>query len=116
MAYDSYDKDAELRDMYDSYDFDPYEPSFTKPAASKAEQNARVMNSKKLAEEIDWIKKNNETDEEISDSLADDLSGMNMSTAMVRQVIREIASVRGYPFQMTEYLSNLIEKGEELGW
>ncbi len=110
-----YEKNANQADMYESYDFNPYEPAFTKPAKSKEEQNARVMTDKQLADEVAWIKRNKETDEEISDFLADALLEMQMSTAMVRQVIKEIVSVRCYPLQMNEYLSHMLEEGERLG-
>ena len=105
-----YEKQANQADMYDSYDFNPYEPAFTKPAYSMAEQQARLMTDKKLAEEIAWIKKNKKTDEDICDFLCDAMREFQMSTAMARQILAKL------PVEMNDYLIETLEEGEARGY
>ena len=105
-----YETQANQADMYDSYDFNPHEPAFTKPARNVEEQKARLMTDKKLAEEIKWIKNNKKTDEQICDFLADAMLEMQMSTAMARQVLAII------PVKMNEYLASMLEEGEAKGF
>lgn len=109
-----YETEANLADMYDN--FDPNAPAFTKPARTVEEQKARIMDDKTLKREVNWIQKALDTDESICDYIGDALCMMEMSTAMARQVIKEIAVRRSTPLNITDYLESQIEEGEATGW
>ena len=105
-----YETQVNQADIYDSYDSNPYEPAFTKPAYSVSEQQARLMTDKKLAEEIVWIKKQKTTNQEVCDFLSDELCDLEMSTAMVRQVLEAMQ------IEPNDSLKRDIEAAEEAGF
>ena len=105
-----YETQVNQADMYDSYDTNPYEPSFTKPAKSVAEQQARLMTPDQLEMEVNWIKKRCENDDRISDYLGDGICDGELSSAMVRQILAVIN------IEMNNWLKSQLEEAEAYGY